>query len=164
MKTPFCASLEFVMMPLFIFSSIPPGPHGLSFHPMAQARELRPRAGRTCQEPLAVSGGAERGPTAPLHHWLLSTSVSLGGRSLPGAHLIGAQLSCELAEAQEGKVAQARRGRGGVFPLAGWSPSADTAPPTPPRPPPPVRYIKSLPLPLFALEMAANPTLAASRT
>lgn len=61
-------------------------------------------------------------------------------------------------------MAQARRGRGGVFPLAGWSSNADTTPLTPPRPPPPVRYIKSLPLPLFALEMAENPTLAASRT
>lgn len=65
MKTPFCVSLEFVMMPLFIFSkvfsqpSIPLGPRGLSFCPKAQARERRPREGRTCQEPMAVSGGAE---------------------------------------------------------------------------------------------------------
>lgn len=65
MKTPFCVSLEFVMMPMFIFlkvfsqSSIPLGPRGLSFYPMAQVRGLRPREGRACQEPLVVSGGAE---------------------------------------------------------------------------------------------------------
>lgn len=51
-----------------------------------------------------------------------------------------------------------------VFPLAEWSSNADLALPTPLRPPPPVRYIKSLPLPLFALEMAENPTLATSGT
>lgn len=52
-----------------------------------------------------MSGRADEDQAAPLHHWLLSAShtVSLGGCSLPGAHLNGAQLGCELTRGAEKK-------------------------------------------------------------
>lgn len=76
--------------------------------------------------------GLNENPGSPVPPLASSSShtVSLGSCSLPGAHLNGAQLGCELARGP-GKEAWTRAGTCGVFPLAWWSSNADTAHPHP---------------------------------
>lgn len=64
---------------------------------------MRPGEGRNLpRAPGSEWRGQMRTQTAPTPHWqALQLTISLGGQSLPRAHLNGVQLGCELARSTQ---------------------------------------------------------------
>lgn len=153
-----------ILFKVFSHSSIPLEAQGMSFCPSEKAKAQR--GADIFQEPQGVSSRTDEDPSGPAPPLASPSShtVSLGSCSLPGAHLNRAQLVCELARSagKERSLGQGRNRRCVSLGLVVIKCRHCSLPPH--HLLPLFRTSSPFLLPLFALEMAENPSLAANRT